>query len=517
MPETSGQFLPDYRERNMLTNDSLVAALRNDGLSNQASEGSIDASEYILGPGDKIFISILGMEEIALNLMINHEGYLYIPRVGGIKVSDISLEDGRKKIAHAIDRYYKDVSVFISLIDFRKIKVSMIGDVVRPSSYILPANARLMDLLSTSSGLAPSASYRDIKITHRNRQSEYYDLVSFLRTGDKKFNPILREGDVVYVDKVDRTIRISGAVKFPGIYEYRENETILDLIKLAGGLYHSARTDTIEVVRFDDDGIKQYSLFFPMERVKNENLYLNNKDMVIVRELPDYLIERYVLVEGLVKYPGYYKIIKGETFLSEIIEQAGGFRTTASLQDATVSRTTGISTFDPEYERLKLMQRQDMTDDEYDYLKAKSRQRVGRVVVDFVNLFNNMKRTEDIILRVGDVINVPEEKNYIIMLGQIVNPGNIIYQKGLTVEDYISLAGGFGWRALENDVRVIKANSGEWVDSDDVKELEPGDTIWIPENPPGPKFWDVFTTSLSVLGQVAAVIAATVAVIISTR
>jgi len=47
-------------------------------------------------------------------------------------------------------------------------------------------------------------------------------------------------------------------------------------------------------------------------------------------------------------------------------------------------------------------------------------------------------------------------------------------------------------------VRVVKANTGEWIDADDIDKLEPGDTIWILENPPGPKFWDVFTTSLSV-------------------
>ena len=91
--------------------------------------------------------------------------------------------------------------------------------------------------------------------------------------------------------------------------------------------------------------------------------------------------------------------------------------------------------------------------------------------------------SEDLILRTGDEINVPEKKNYITLIGQVVNPGNIIYQPGLKVEDYIQLAGGFSWRALENDVRVVKVNTGEWIDSDDIDQLEPGDTIWILENP----------------------------------
>jgi len=51
----------------------------------------------------------------------------------------------------------------------------------------------------------------------------------------------------------------------------------------------------------------------------------------------------------------------------------------------------------------------------------------------------------------------------------------------------------------------------------DSDKIEPGDAIWIPEDPPGPKFWDVFTTSLNILGQVAAIVAAAIAVVIASR
>ncbi len=158
-----------------------------------------------------------------------------------------------------------------------------------------------------------------------------------------------------------------------------------------------------------------------------------------------------------------------------------------------------------------------MTDDEYDYLKAKSRQRKGKVVVDFKSLFEENKLNEDLILNKGDEIRIPEKKNYIALIGQVVSPGKIIFDPSLKVQDYIQLAGGFSWRAIESDVRVIKVNTGEWIDADDIEKLDPGDTIWVLEDPPGPKFWDVFTTSLTILGQVAAIVAASIAVIIATR
>ena len=220
---------------------------------------------------------------------------------------------------------------------------------------------------------------------------------------------------------------------------------------------------------------------------------------------------------GEIKYPGLYKIVKNQTTLSEIVSHAGGFLEDASLVDATLYRNDADSSYDPEFERIKLIPRVDMTDDEYDYLKAKSRQRYGKVVVDFRALFRKNQLSEDVILKKGDVISIPERKNYITLIGQIVNPGNIIFNPSLSVADYIQLAGGFSWRAIENDVRVIKVNTGEWVEADEIEKLDPGDTIWVLEDPPGAEFWDVFTTSLAILGQVAAIIAASVAVIVATR
>ncbi len=374
-----------------------------------------------------------------------------------------------------------------------------------------------MDLIVKSFGLTKTSNYRNIKIISRDNNQKFYDFLSFLRFGDKKNNPLLNDDDVVIVDKVDKVVLINGRIKYPGTYEYIEGETAANLIDIAGGILSKARKDSIELVRFDKEGKNQISEYYKYDDIMNDKILLQNKDNILVREIPDYLEDKYVKIEGYVKYPGYYKIIENQTKLSEIIAEAGGFRKEASLTDAVLKRNVADTEVDPEYERLKNTQRADMTDDEYTYLKAKSRQKVGKVVVDFVKLFRDHDSTEDVVLKRRDEINVPEKIDYVIMLGQVINPGNVIYNKDYTIDDYIRLAGGFGWRALKGDVRVIRANTGEWIDAGDVDLIKPGDTIWIPEDLPGPKFWDVFTTSLQVLGQVAAVIAATVAVIVATR
>lgn len=511
------QIIPDYKDRDFAVSTDSLVALMGKSIEVEATEGSINPDEYIVGPGDKIFVSINGIEEIPLNLIINQEGIMYIPKVGGIDLNALTLKEAKQKIIKSVDAYYKNVDVFISLTDFRKIKVALLGDVKKPSTFVLPANSRLIDLIMSSAGLNKTSNFRNIRIIHRDSTEQQYDLLSYLRLGKRSDNPMLREGDVVMVDKVDKVISIYGMIKYPGTYEFVEGENAGHLITIAGGLLAKARTDSVEIVNFQNDGKKQVSHYYSLQEINASNLPLHFEDQILIREIPDYFAPRYVQILGYVKYPGYYKINKDQTSLSEIISEAGGFRKDASLIDATLTRNSGTKEYDPEYERLKVMLRADMTDDEYDYFKAKSRERIGRVVVDFNALFILGDKSEDVILKRGDVIDIPEAKNYVILLGQVVSPGNINYQPGLQVNDYIKLAGGFGWRALEGDVRVIRANTGEWVWADDVDSLKPGDTIWIPENPPGPKFWTIFTTSLAVFGQFASIIAATVAIIVASR
>jgi protein involved in polysaccharide export with SLBB domain len=374
-----------------------------------------------------------------------------------------------------------------------------------------------MDLIANSSGLNPTSNYRNIKIISKDNETRIFDLVRFLRFGEKSSNPMLGEGDIIIIDKVDRLVYISGLVKFPGSYEYKVNESANELIKLSGGLLNNARKDTIEIISFNPDGKNQVSHYYSFDELQNKNIILEKQDHIVVREIPEYYIDRYVSIDGYVMYPGFYKIIEDKTTLIDIIKEAGGFRKEASLTEAYLTRTLGTIENDPEFERLKLIPRVDMSDDEYDYLKAKSRQRKGRVTVDFYKLFIQKENTENVLLKRGDIISVPEAKNYIIMLGQVINPGNIIFQPNLNYKDYIDLAGGYGWRAKKGDVRIIKSNTGEWVDADESETLKPGDAIWVPEKPQPPKFWDVFTTSLTIIGQVAAIVAASIAVIIATR
>ncbi|MBK9099565.1 MAG: polysaccharide biosynthesis/export family protein [bacterium] len=187
------QQLPDYPER--LVPDSMYQKFSSPS-ARIATEGIINPDEYKVGPGDKIFISISGVTEIVNTLIIDQEGWFYIPRVGGVDLRNATLKTAKEKISEAILKYYKDVDIFISLADFRMIKISLVGNIKKPSVFVLPANSRLMDLVTNSGQLNEDSDIRNIKVIPKEGETRTFDLLSFLRFGDFSNNPILVEGDV---------------------------------------------------------------------------------------------------------------------------------------------------------------------------------------------------------------------------------------------------------------------------------------------------------------------------------
>ena len=154
-----------------------------------------------------------------------------------------------------------------------------------------------------------------------------------------------------------------------------------------------------------------------------------------------------------------------------------------------------------------------MREDEYEYFKARGRERVGQMVVNFKRLFLQGDMSQDVTLKEGDVIEIPKIKNYIRVIGRVNNPGNVIYTEDWTYMNYINACRGFGWRADDGDVRIVKARTGELMDAEDLEayELEPGDTIWIPEVPEV-KFWEVALTTIGVIAQLAGIVGIIIAI-----
>lgn len=467
----------------------------------EAIEGPIDRSEYQLGPGDRVTLTLSGPLQRLIPSTVTAEGTLLAPPAVGVRVAGLTVEAAESAVRAALDEYYRGVAVRLDVVAVRSFEVYVLGMVQKIGTYVADGTTRVSTAIHEAGGFLSTGSLRRVQLLRRDGSEISVDVHRFLLLGDFRGNPYLSDGDRIVVPIAGEKVTLYGAVGRPGEYETIPGETVRDLIALAGGPLPVGDTTRVELRRFrDDDGSLTDSQIVDL-RGPDAAIPVRASDQITVHALADRHVRAVVDVLGEVASPGPYVINEGSETLRSVIARAGGFTLRASLPEATLSRSIAADVKDPEFERLRTIDVADMTTDEYEYFKLKSRERVGAVVVDFAALFAEGSDAEDISLRRGDRITVPMATQSVKVVGQVASPGAIAFEQGKPIRWYIDKAGGYSWRAASRKTRVIRAKTGEWVKAKSVDELEVGDTVWVPEKPER-DYWQIFKETLATAGQI---------------
>ncbi len=397
--------------------------------------------------------------------------------------------------------------------------VSVEGEVKREARFELKNNGkeRISDLFDLAGGFTDLAFLDKIEISrllpNGERVVSYLNYHEIENSDSCPSNLLLKNNDQIRVYSIlDQTYKksvfIHGEVKRPGEYFWQENLHVRDLILQAGNLTRSAFLLDCEIARIDPKlptVVKTVNLQkILQDSTAENNLLLEEDDRVFIRRIPEWRVGPTVEIIGEAKFPGIYAITEDSTTLSEVLTSAGGFTEKALLREATLVRQSSKMVIDKEYLRLKQIPRDQLSKTEYEYLVLKENtQDIGRIVVDFYKLCILKDLSEDVALKDGDIINIPEAPNLIYVTGRVSKPGGVLYEPKKKINYYLEKAGGTTWDAGRGKIKVTKIN-GEIIDDEDVKKLEPGDIIWVPRKPER-DWWAIFRETIAVIAQVATV------------
>jgi len=485
--------------------------------ASNALEREIDPSEYTLGPGDVLTVSIWTTESNHIRVPVTPEGKIIVPRAGVINVKGISLEEAAVRLEQMVRSVFRASRVDITLSELRSFRVYVLGAIRQPTVMTANGTDRVFDLLQRAGGILDTGTVRGIQII-RDGDSRpiVVDLQRYLSMGDRSMNPLVKGGDRVIVPTRNErnVIEIRGEVPQQGTYVFLEGDSLSTLVRFAGGFLPSAKLDSVLFVRVAETGgtVEQTYLDLTTWRDRLDgtevlvgDVLLRAGDRLFVRTIPKWRERHEIVVMGEVPYPGKYPLQPGVTRLTEVIERAGGFTPRASLEDATIIRTSEINVEDKEFRRLEKMQVAEMSESELQYFKTKSREIRGVMSVNFHNLFVKGDDGNNPVLRDGDSIYIPERSMYVNVTGSVRNPGRIVYRPGLSYQSYVDLAGGYGFRADKKATLVVKVKGDAFPAQSENYSLEPGDNIVVLDEPEG-KFIEVFTKSLTILTQLVTVL-----------
>jgi protein involved in polysaccharide export with SLBB domain len=505
-----------------------------------ALEGPVDPEKYYVGPSDILSVNIWTSPPLNLSLNITPEGTLIIPTVGEVRITDLTLAEAKKKIIDEIKKKYLTGTPSVTLLCPRQITVTVTGAVRYPGKYIVYATDRVDNAIALANkkpkDVIPdtkeinvgqeirkdiatqfderSQTKRNIRVTRHTGEITRADILQYYSTRDDRWNPFLREGDEVFVPRIDpkkNVFGVYGGVNVQGTFELAEGDNFLSAIGLAYGFTSRAITDSIVVYRYNTDPEQQVSTIFSFNQVKRDtqkNFPLIPGDRIIVKEQPDIREDYHVFIEGEVRNPGTYPITKGTTKLSQVIAWAGGFTEYASLNAAQLIHNP-LPITEQQFDRIRSLRGGGIPEDTTYYsIESSLRTNYQEVSMNFTDLFGKKDTTKDVILQNGDWIRIPTMQKTVYVFGQVILPGNVPFMKNEGYKYYIRRAGGYTNNARSGDVMIIKRASRQWLSPSET-EIEEGDYIWVPKEPERSSmyYW-------TIIGQMASVISVAVSIVI---
>ena len=339
----------------------------------------------------------------------------------GKKITSLDFYDYLSNGNAESDRRLLDGDILFIPIRYSTIHVK--GQVMRPAIYELLPNETLDDIIHYSGGL--TALSQPLVSVHRP-ESATESSASHIINFNTQPTFILKNSDkieVYAISESDHTVNIFGQVKNPGSYAFdTEKETLLlDILQLAGGINDETYLQTIytnvgEIIRNHPETNYPEIIEFNIEKLisgdLNENKVLQNWDIILIRENPNYKTPKKVSLFGEVNVPGIYTLQKKWENLDDMIKRAGGF-TDQAFHDG-----------------IQLYRNNDQV------------------------ALNNF----EIILLDGDSLMVPEHPGVIQVLGEVNRSGYIQYDKKKSLKNYIENAGGFTDYSDKTNITIIYAN-----------------------------------------------------------
>ena len=365
-------------------------------------------------------------------------------------------------------------------------------------------------LLQAAEGLREDA-YRTRAVMHRQKDDLSLEMVTVDVDGimeGRVPDIALKKGDVLFVPSViemkgEQTLTIAGEVLYPGTYHYAENTTIGDLILQAGGLTDAASLAKVDVFRriydansTENTGEMAETFSFALDadlHVADSSFTLKPYDVVAVRRSPTYSEQRSVSVTGCVNFEGQYSMTSKSYRLTDLVKAAGGITAIGYTKGARLNR---VMTPDERLQResslraaqIQLYEEAMQSDKDYNMAQADSllqmKMDLGATYPVAVNLDKAMENPggpEDIVLREGDQLVIPQFSNTVKVSGEVSYPISMNFKKGESLKYYIKRAGGYGNRAKKKGVYAIYMNgSVEKLNRHSGKAVQPGCEIVVP-------------------------------------
>lgn len=257
---------PEFTLPGQIQSDSTLPALAPSSTpSTIASPSSAVPIEqdYRFAPDDMITVYVWMCPEVSTGgtlqagalgnfLLVDVDGFISYPFLGRFKVAGMTAEELRLKITNTLSKYYNDPVVTVGLSQRRIYRIYVMGEVQRPGMYDMQKpQISISEAISLAGGTKTNAAVQRATL-QRGDEVIPLDLSGLVYRGEGGPQVKLKPEDRLIIPEMRKKIAVIGAVLRQGLYDVRDEHTVLDAIALAGGYNERAKPNKVAIFRVVD-------------------------------------------------------------------------------------------------------------------------------------------------------------------------------------------------------------------------------------------------------------------------
>jgi len=210
-------------------------------------------SQYKIGPGDSITLTVFGHPEISGRRTVGPDGNIQVVLLGSVVVAGLTADQAGATLTRLLSDDYVAPVTSVQINSYMSNQVIVLGDVGLPGIVRFLGQPTLLEALAkagTAKGLDGQLPASRCAIFRGRDRVFWIDLRGLYRGDALVANFPLQPNDVVYVPyNVDNVVYVMGQVVKPGAYPVSPNMSVVQALAQAGGPTDNASTGKVSLAR----------------------------------------------------------------------------------------------------------------------------------------------------------------------------------------------------------------------------------------------------------------------------
>jgi protein involved in polysaccharide export with SLBB domain len=290
-----------------------------------------------------IRVTVAGESDISGDYTVDPSGNISMLYVNQVHLAGETVSQAAETLRAKLKVYYVRPQVVVAILQPGGITVTLSGEVSAPKDYTVRSDAHLSDLLPGADPLQ-DADLTRVQITHGGPDTpdhtlQTVDYLVFRDSNDPSGNPLLHQGDVIYVPSrtpVPINVTFSGDFTKPGLQSVPAGTTAYNAIQLNGGLTQSANPTGLMIQRAGATIPFDFYTASQNPADPQADPVLQQGDVLVTGAQP--VKTNAFTITGAVGHPGPIPLTQPYMTLAQALGEAGGCTANARLKETTIVR-----------------------------------------------------------------------------------------------------------------------------------------------------------------------------------